>query len=312
METVTIIGAAGAIGSSIFVELHRQRLFKTFNLVDPRKNVLESYRIDLAEASIAASEESSNINVYEPKEAVGAGTASDLVICAATKGEKPGLSRSSFAAMNWELLRSLMPLIEAAVKPQGTVLLVSNPIDVLAARLARESAVLGANRILGYSLNDSTRLRAVMAMELGVDPKRVSAQALGMHGEVLVPLFSDAKVNGKPVDLSASQRERIVEWMDGWFDRWQELESGRSSTWSTAVGVALMVTAMRGRQVMPTSIETSGVDFLPNGSFIALPAVLEPGRAYPDPLFGQDLDAEEREKLITAAEQVKAMSDGLS
>jgi malate dehydrogenase len=312
MGTVTIIGAAGAIGSSILVELYRQRLFETFILVDPRTNVLESYRIDLTEASVATGSEVLDIRILDPEEAADVDISSDLVIYAATKGEKPGLTRSSFAAANWGLLRSSLPLIETAANTKGLVLLVTNPIDVMATRLARESRVLDRNRILGYSLNDSTRLRFILAQELGIETSDVSAYALGKHGELLVPIFSDIKINGKHLDINTEQRRRILCWMEGWFDRWQQLGTDRSSTWSTAAGVALMVTAMREQKIIPTSIDTSSIDFLPAESFIALPSIISPDQVIPDPSFGSHLHSQEREKLIEAAEEVKTMSDELA
>lgn len=309
METVTVIGAAGAIGSSILGELHRQRLFKTFNLFDPRSNVLEALRIDLTEAAITSGDDPPRINIFDSEAGATNEISSDLVICAATLGEKPGLSRSSFAAMNWELLKSLVPLIEGAAGARGSVLLVTNPIDVMAARLAQETKMLDEDRIMGYSLNDSTRLRAAIAAELVVKVQRVSAQALGMHGEALVPMFSDVRVDGERVEISPARRERIMKWMDGWFDRWQSLGTGRSSTWSTGAGVAMTVQAMREERTMPVSIATTGVDFLPEGSFIALPGILQDGGVHVDGGFTAAFA--EQERLVAAAERVRRMSADL-
>ncbi|GGH46866.1 lactate/malate family dehydrogenase [Microbacterium album] len=302
MTSVTIFGAAGGIGASIASELVGQRLFDELRLVDPRVNVLEADRIDLIEAALVAGGPALRVVVDD-------GTASpeapsELVICAATRGERLGESRSAAAAANWALLRSLAPALAAAAGDTGLILLVTNPVDAMAALLSREPGIGGPGRVLGYSLNDTTRLRAAIGRELSVDPARVDALALGLHGEQVVPLFSRVRVDDEPVALDAGQRARIVADFEGWFGRWHRLDSGRTSARATAAGVAELVRRLRDGRSFPTSTATDPVASLPGGSFVALPVTVAGGSAVPDDL---DCDEDEHAALAEAALTVKRL-----
>lgn len=307
MSTVTIIGAAGSIGSKVVESLHQRRRFDVYRLVDPRVNVLEALRIDLTEAAVAEDTEPASILVADPSDAEG-DEPSDLVICAATVGERSGQSRSSFASMNWKLLDSLRPVIETAAGDTGLVLLITNPVDVMAEALCRASERLRDDQVLGYSTNDSTRMRVAVANELQVSPERVDAYALGLHGEQLVPIFSDVRVDGQVVALDSSQQARVVDHLDTWLDRWRSLEAGRSSTNATSAGASALVCAMREGRTAPVSISTTSLEFLPDDSHIAMPAVLTGNSVLPRIPAVSD---QERAGLVRAAERVKALADTL-
>lgn len=310
MSAITIIGAAGAIGAAITTELVRRGGVEDLHLVDLRTNVLEADRIDLIESAVAADQRPPRVTVHDPHSAARADVPSDVVVCAATLGERPGQSRSSFAAMNWELLSSLGALIRHAAGDSGAVVLVTNPIDVMASRLAREQVIDDPQRITGYCMNDSTRMRVAVARQLGVEPHRVGAQALGLHGEVLVPMFSGVTLDGRRVELSDPQRAAVREELDTWFARWHSLESGRSSTRSTAVGVSLIVdTALRGGEAL-ASASTNALPGLPDSVFIGLPVEFVDGRARARiPVHASD---EEMAGLKAAAQRVLEMTDDLA
>ncbi|GGD30339.1 L-lactate dehydrogenase [Microbacterium faecale] len=308
MTSATIIGAAGGIGQTVAAEFVARDLFDELHLVDLRTNLLEADRIDLSEASVAAGHQPPHITVEDPHSALHALGSSDFVVCAATLGEKPGQSRSSFAQVNWELLISLVPLISQVAGEHGTVLLVTNPVDAMAERLAREETI-PRDRIIGYSVNDSTRLRVAIAAEVGVEPDRVQAHALGVHGEQLVPLYSGVRIDDEPVELDAGQRQRIDTWTEGWFARWHELKSGRSSIRSTAAGVASVVRATRSGAELPLSVSTDSVDFLPSSAFIGLPTSFAGGSAAVSDAF--ECTSEEKAALVEAATAVRDLAGQL-
>ena len=54
-------------------------------------------------------------------------------------------------------------------------------------------------------------MRYFIAEELGVSPSRVEAMTLGSHGEAMVPLPRQARVEGKPLtEESGSDDGRVV------------------------------------------------------------------------------------------------------
>ena len=51
--------------------------------------------------------------------------------------------------------------------------------------------------MLGYTFNDTLRLRTGVGLALGVPRRRVEAWVLGEHGDAAVPLFSRVRVGGR-------------------------------------------------------------------------------------------------------------------
>ena len=106
------------------------------------------------------------------------------------------------------------------------------------------AARLGRQRVVGYTLNDSLRLRTSLAASLGVPVAEVEAWVLGEHGDRAVPIFSRVRVGGEPVSLDVDVRIAASEFVRGWYRRHVALDSGRSSTWASGAGIARMVAAI--------------------------------------------------------------------
>ncbi|WP_234021256.1 lactate/malate family dehydrogenase [Streptomyces sp. Tu 6176] len=76
----------------------------------------------------------------------------------------------------------------------GTVLMVTNPVDLLTRLLAEES---GAARVFGIGSNlDSARYRLTVARLLDVPVDRVRGHVIGEHGDAAVVCASSTTVNG--------------------------------------------------------------------------------------------------------------------
>lgn len=68
-------------------------------------------------------------------------------------------------------------------KPEAIVLLVANPVDVLA-YFALQYSGLPANQVIGSgTFLDSARLRGALATKAGVAASSIDAFVLGEHGE---------------------------------------------------------------------------------------------------------------------------------
>src|SRR5690242_12331027 len=125
----------------------------------------------------------------------------------------------------------------------GVLLLVTNPVDPLCT-LVQRRAGLDRRRVLGYTINDSLRLRTGIGRVLGVMPGRVTAWSIGEHGPLAVPLWDRVQLDGAAVTLDGAQREQVAEFVDNWYVRHVALDSGRSSTWTSGLGIARMVSAI--------------------------------------------------------------------
>ena len=153
-----------------------------------------------------------------------------LVVCAST-ALTANTSRDVYLQANAEIVDGIA---ERLTGWHGVVVMVTNPVDPLTARLAR--ALGDRRRVVGYTLNDSLRLRTSIAGSLGVPARAVEAWVLGEHGDRAVPVFSRVRVDGEPVTLTASQRAEAADFVRNWYRRHVALDSGRSSTWTSGAG----------------------------------------------------------------------------
>ena len=96
--------------------------------------------------------------------------------------------------------------------PDAIVLIVSNPLDVLTYFFQKETQFL-KNKVIGIASSlDSSRFRYLLSEKFDVKQSQISnALVLGEHGDSMVPVFSHAKINGKPLlELIDSKNQDII------------------------------------------------------------------------------------------------------
>ena len=96
---------------------------------------------------------------------------------------------------NSAIFKEIIPQV-ARHNPQGILLVITNPVDVLTyltVKLSRRppSRVIGAGTVL-----DSARFRYLLSEHCGVDPRDVHAYIIGEHGDTEVPVWSLANISG--------------------------------------------------------------------------------------------------------------------
>lgn len=118
---------------------------------------------------------------------------SDVVIITAGAAQKPGQTRLDLAAINTNILKSLMPqLLEQA--PDALYVLVTNPCDVLTV-VAQKVSGLPTHRVFSTgTMLDTSRLRFAIAEVARVSTAHVHANILGEHGDSEFPVWSSAKI----------------------------------------------------------------------------------------------------------------------
>lgn len=137
---------------------------------------------------------------------------SDIVALTAGLARKPGMSRSDLLAKNAQILKGHAEAIRDRA-PQATVLVVTNPVDVMTSWVHKITGFPRA-RVMGESGTlDSARFRWFVAEALKVAPRDVVGFVLGTHGDTMVPILSHCSVNGVPVTslLPAEKLAAIVE-----------------------------------------------------------------------------------------------------
>src|SRR5262249_35460659 len=151
---------------------------------------LASHHLDLD--VLAATTSASRITVADPAELPGR---CDVVVVTASVPHRDGRARSDFLAGNAPILEDLLACVPTDWA--GTLVTASNPVDSLCTLAARR---LGpSTQVIGFSINDTLRLRCGIGRALGCPAADVEAWSAGEHGPHAVPLFSLVRVNGAPV-----------------------------------------------------------------------------------------------------------------
>ena len=296
--TVGIHGAAGAVGSATAFELARAgvRRLVLADVAAPRLACL-ALDLELLGAALPGLEVATG--------GLEALAACDVVVACAGTPHRDGAPRTAFRDEN---LAILAPLAEALAQPAAAcraVVLVSNPVDALATWLQRR---LGhAVAVLGQALNDTLRLRVAIARCRGCDAADVEAWSVGEHGPHAVPLLSRVRVRGAPATLSPPERARVRAEVDGWYERWQRLGSGRTTQWSAGWGTAAVVRALLEGDARPWPVSLPlhgayGVD----GVCLTVPALLGPDlRVQP---LAWEVDEAERAAIAAAGAAVEELA----
>jgi malate dehydrogenase len=282
---VTILGGAGGVGASTAFNLVLGRRPHEIVLVDSRPEMVTSHVMDLAQ-----------VLELSPGSTVRGGDAgdvhdADVVVLLSATPLTVGTSRLEYLAKNAAVADGLVEALPPGW--DGVVVVVTNPVDPLVTRLHRRTG-LDRRRVLGYTVNDSLRLRTGLARTLGVGPGSVEAWVVGEHGDGCVPLFDRVRVDGEPVLPTPGQRAEAEEYLRTWYVTHVALDSGRSSTWTSGLGVARMVAALDGDgELWPSSVVLEG-EYGIDGVAVTVPVTIARGGAreiHEWELAAGDLDA---------------------
>jgi malate dehydrogenase len=137
---------------------------------------------------------------------------SDIIVITAGLPRKPGMSRDDLQNVNADIVRKAVENT-MHLSPNAIYIILTNPLDVMAYQ-AMKTAGVEPHRVIGQAgVLDSARMRAFVAMELGVSVENIQCYVLGGHGDDMVPLTKASNVAGIPLDeiLPADRLAAIVE-----------------------------------------------------------------------------------------------------
>jgi malate dehydrogenase len=294
---VVIIGGAGGIGSSTAFNLLAAEGTYEVVLVDTRPNMISSHTMDM-ENAVALGRTSTTVRGGTAEDALDA----DVVVLSAAVPLRLNSSRQVFLQDNARIVGDVLSPI-AAADFAGVVLMSTNPVDPLLT-WAHRQGWFPRQRLIGYTLNDSLRLRTGIAQALGRHPREIDAWTLGEHGEGQVPLYSRVEVAGQAVTLTPEQRAAAQTYVDTWYPRHVALDSGRTSTWTTGLGTARMIEAMATESdaLLPASVVLDG-EYGISGVSLSVPVELN--RKGVTRIREWDLAPDERSGLSAAAARVE-------
>jgi malate dehydrogenase len=236
---------------------------------------------------------------------------SDIVVITAGLPRKPGMSRDDLLTANAEIVRKAT---EETIKysPDAIYVVLTNPLDVMA-YLTMKLGKLPPHRVVGQAgILDSARMRAFVAMEMGVSVENIHCYVLGGHGDEMVPLTRHSNVAGTPLReaLPADRLEAIVNrTRKGGGEIVNLLKTG-SAYYAPSVAVAQMVDAILKDKhlIVPASAFVQG-EYGLKDIFFGVPVQL--GRKGVEKVIEYQLDESEQAALQKSAEAVKQTIEAL-
>lgn len=304
-KKITVVGA-GHVGATAALWLALKELGDVV-MLDIAEGVPQGKSLDLMEAAPIEGFDSKVLGTNDYKDTVG----SNLVIITAGIPRKPGMSRSDLINININILKTV---VEGLVKysPNAILLIVTNPLDVMVYAAWKYSG-LPSERVMGLSgALDGARLRAFIAMELGVSVEDVHAMVIGGHADEMVPLKRYSTVSGIPVTQLIPQ-ERIDAIMTRTKKAGGEivglLKTG-SAYYAPSAAVVEMAEAILKdkKRVIPCAAYCDG-PYGVKGIFIGVPVVL--GARGVERIIEVELDKEERAAFEASVGAVRGLINEL-
>jgi malate dehydrogenase len=233
---ISIIGAAGYVGSNVTSVLALNGLGDEIIVVDPLKaNIVTHLAMDVGTAAI---EKDVTVRAGE-YDAIGG---SDIVIIAAGAAHNLMLSRMDVLPKNLPIIRDIAAEIKKSC-PNAVVITATNPVDPLNYAVYRLTG-FDRRRIIGYSTNDSIRFRLMVAQAVNCKASDVEGIVLGEHGESEVLLFSSVRIKGKPVEIDEATKQKIRALIPEILRHYEELQTGRTTGVTSAAGIKKVVEAI--------------------------------------------------------------------
>ncbi|OXB58305.1 hypothetical protein ASZ78_012588 [Callipepla squamata] len=273
---ITVVGV-GQVGMACAISILGKGLCDELALVDVLEDKLKGEMMDLQHGSLFLQ---THKIVADKDYAVTAN--SKIVVVTAGVRQQEGESRLNLVQRNVNVFKFIVPQI-VKYSPNCTILVVSNPVDILTYVTWKLSG-LPKHRVIGSGCNlDTARFRYLMAERLGIHPTSCHGWILGEHGDSSVAVWSGVNVAG--VSL---QELNPAMGTDKDSENWKEVhkqvvESAYEvirlkgyTNWAIGLSVAELCETMLKNLCRVHSVSTlvKGTYGIENDVFLSLPCVL--------------------------------------
>ncbi|TVP60250.1 MAG: malate dehydrogenase [Gemmatimonadales bacterium] len=309
MRKITVVGA-GNVGATAAQRLAERELARSIVMIDVADGIPQGKALDQWESAPVEGFDSrvNGSTSYDAAEG------SDLFIVTAGIARKPGMSRDDLLKTNAGIVASVSKEI-ARVAPDSIIIMVSNPLDVMA-WVAMKASGFPRERVLGMAgVLDTARYRSFIALELDCSVEDIQALVLGGHGDTMVPLVSYTSVGGIPITQLISQ-ERIDALIErtrkGGAEIVAHLKTGSAYYAPSAAAVQMAEAIARDKKrILPCAAYLTG-EYGQEGLFLGVPCKLGHGGLLE--VLEVELTNEERadlERSATAVRDTIAKLDGV-
>lgn len=247
-EKLTIVGAAGMIGSNMAQTAIMMNLTPNICLYDPYAPGLEGVAEELYHCGFEG------VNITYTSDIKEALTSAKYIINSGGAARKAGMTREDLLKGNAAIAEEFGQNVKKYCPDVKHIVIIFNPADITGLIVLLHSG-LKPSQVTTLAALDSTRLRSELAKYFHISMDAVeNCRTYGGHGEQMAVFASTAKVNGKPLTEIIGTEALSKE-------QWAEIQQkvtkgganiialrGRSSFQSPAyVSVEMIAAAMGGK-----------------------------------------------------------------
>jgi len=310
MSKISIIGA-GAIGATTAFALLQKGIAREIVINDINQEKALGEVLDLIHGSALASPCNVTLGALEDTKD------SDIIIITAGVAQKPGETRLDLVDKNYKIFKSFVPTL-AKLSPNAILLVVSNPVDILAYMTYKLSGfpkerVIGSGTVL-----DTTRLRSLLGKYFGVDGRIVQGYVLGEHGDSEFVPWSSLTIGNIPIENFSNQLE--IEWdkatekviADDVKNAAYEVINRKGATaFSVAAVLTRIVEAFLKDEKTILSVSTLLNDYYGvSETYLSVPTIV--GKNGVEKVLNIEFSEEEKEKFVSSANIMKQYIDRIN
>lgn len=289
MSKVTIIGA-GEVGASCATCLAERDFVNEIVILDVKQGLAEGKALDLRQSAAIKRFDTIVKGVTGDYSTT---VDSDVIVITSGITRKPGMERSDLISTNAGIIKDVSSQI-SKYSPNSTVIVVSNPLDVLC-YCAYKYSGFPSNRVMGMSgMLDVARYKSFIAETLQVSTKDIQALILGGHGKTMVPMPRYTTIGGIPI-RNLLHEEKVQEAIHRTQLGGEEIINhlGRSGWYAAGAAVCEMVEAVicDQKRVFPVCAYLNG-EYGYKDIYLGVPVVL--GKNGIERVIELELDEEDK------------------
>ena len=300
-KKISLIGA-GQIGGTLAHIISIKELADVV-LFDVVEDLAKGKALDIAQSTSVSG---SNINLigtsnYEDTKN------SDVIIITAGIPRKPGMSRDDLLGTNLKIIKQVAEGIKKT-SPNAFVICITNPLDVIVMALQKYSG-LPTNKVIGMAgILDSSRFKYFLSQELKVPVKSVESLVLGGHGDTMVPMPNQTKVDGKLLNqlIKKEKLDSIIErTRTGGGEIGKLLQKGSAFYAPAASGIEMAESYIKDlKKTLPCAAYLRG-EYGVNNLYAGVPVVI--GKNGVEKIVEIDLSSKEKEQFNLSIKAVQAL-----
>ncbi len=206
-DKLTIVGAAGMIGSNMAQTAAFMQLTPNLCLYDPFEKGLEGVAEEIRHCGFEGLNLTFTSNIEE------AFRGAKYIVSSGGAPRKEGMTREDLLKGNTEIAAELGRNIKTHCPDVNHVVIIFNPADITGLVTLIHSG-LKPSQVTTLAALDSTRLQSELAKHFNLQQSQVTnTRTYGGHGEQMAVFASTASINGTPLtDLIGTEALTVEEW----------------------------------------------------------------------------------------------------